>query len=1110
MLSVSPTVLYARSVEGGFPLSYVSDAVEHLLGYPAEELRANPEYWSNIIHADDLDRVLERQLSIFETRVDSDEYRFLNKAGEYVWIRDDFRLVSDKAGQPLEIVGSWSQADQQKRDEAVHIGKLNLAELFSRYIEHTSGTSLDTIISTSLDFMDQHLAIPYADLLVKQLEPGHILHYRLGTGGGLLAQEIEYSQQRQAELSGLMKTQGIYYRPEIEQSNYSVWDDPQFVERGMKSSLLVPLCMENNCLGVLRLYSNRRDGFEERLRDFFPLLAPSLTQLIHNASLYDRLLDEQAKLKQAVDEREQALYELNRFRRVLDSPDDAVFLIDPELMSFIDFNKSAVGLFGYSEKELSQMGLHSLTPEYDHGALQDIFHRVISENIEAFDITTLHLHKDGRQIPVEIRLSPFVDKVNKNTIIAMVRDVSDRIKIAEELRQSEERWRSMAANSPDQIFLLDLGLNIKFLNYPVPGMTAEELVGQSVMSFVPAECLDEAQRCFDEVRQKGIASSFCSSLISDGETVYYESYVGPIKRDDEVTALVVNARDITQRKQDEDKLRQSAVAVDNAGEGVLVTDTHNHIVSINRAFTEITFYSEEETLGQHHSLLRSDRHDDAFYAALWQEVHELGRWQGELWSRRKNGEDFPAWSTISTVRDSEGEITNYVLIFSDISVIKTSQDKLDFMAHHDPLTSLPNRLLFTDRLEHALQRANRQKDKVAVFFIDLDRFKNINDTLGHPVGDKLIQQAAERLSNVVREDDTVARLGGDEFIIALEGFNQDHDVDILARKVIDAFQYPFIVDEHELHVTLSLGVSMYPADGQDGETLIKNADVAMYRAKEEGRNNYNFYTLDLASSVFERLALESALRKALERDELSLVYQPQYCLDGDKVVGCESLMRWDNPALGIVSPSRFVPIAEDSGLIVELGRWGLITACSQMKRWLLAGAAIQHMAVNVSAVQLQRSDFVTTVKSALEETGLEARYLELEVTESVIMHNADYAIDILDELKELGVGLAIDDFGTGYSSLSYLKRLPVDKLKIDRSFVSDIPHDTNDMEIARAVIALASSLGLQVIAEGLETEEQRQFMIAEGSQHAQGYLFGKPITGDEFFSQFLRKNCHLN
>jgi len=1094
-------VLYSRNATGSFSLRFVSDAIEAMLGYSAVDLVHTPGMWMANICPDDLERVLERQAAFSESDSGCDEYRVRNSAGDYVWLRDQWQRVSGEAGASIEVVGSWTLIDHRQR---------SLASLLTSYIEHTSGVSLDAVLRTSLIFIREQLNVHYADVLVRHLEPGLVNRYWLNEADELQGEELQLTGQQAERLGWLMKQSEPCHRPHINQADEPLWDDDEFIARGLLNSMLVPLCMDDSCVGILRFFSSQTEKFNALLEAFLPLLAPSMTQFIHNATLYDRLLDEQGKLKQAVEERERALYELNRFRHALDSPDDVVFLIDPELMRFVDFNRSAIDTLEYSSEELLQMGPHDITPDYDVTELQEIYHQVIAKGIDLYDITTVLQGKSGKQIPVEIRFSPFDDQVNKTTIIAMVRDISDRMAVAEALRQSEEHWRSLAANSPDHIFLLDLDLKFKFLNYAGQGIKMEDIIGQSVMLFVPPDFNEAAQRCFDVVKSTGKPSSYYSSLTANGETRYYESHVGPVLRDGKVTALVVNARDITERKQVENKLRQSAVAVENAGEGVVVTDIQKRIVSVNHAFTETTLYPEEEALGQSYDIFKTDRHDESFYQQMWQEVRAVGRWQGETWCRRKTGEVFPAWATISTVRDDDGDLTNYVLVFSDISVIKSSQDKLDFLAHHDALTGLPNRLLFSDRLEHAIQRANRQRDKVAVFFIDLDRFKNINDTLGHPVGDELIQQAANRLRRAVREEDTVARLGGDEFIIALEGINNDHDVDGLARKVINTFQEPFEIQGHELHVTLSMGVSLYPADGQDGESLIKNADVAMYRAKEEGRNNYNFYTSDLATSVFERLALESALRRALERNEMRLVYQPQFCLEGDRVIGCESLMRWDNPAFGEVSPSRFVPIAEESGLIIELGRWGLITACSQMERWLLAGAPIERMAVNVSAIQLQRSDFVATVKEVLEETGLSAKYLELEVTESVIMHNSEHATEILSELKALGVGLAIDDFGTGYSSLSYLKRLPVDKLKIDRSFVSDIPHDSNDVEIARAVIALAKSLGLRVIAEGLETEEQRRFMITEGGQHAQGYLFGKPMSSEEFFNLYLRKHCHLN
>jgi diguanylate cyclase (GGDEF)-like protein len=496
--------------------------------------------------------------------------------------------------------------------------------------------------------------------------------------------------------------------------------------------------------------------------------------------------------------------------------------------------------------------------------------------------------------------------------------------------------------------------------------------------------------------------------------------------------------------------------------------------------------------------VRSDRQDAAFYQALWASLNATGRWQGEIWNRRKSGEIYPEWLTINAVRDEFGRLVNYVAVFSDISGIKQSQAQLAHLAHHDPLTGLPNRLLFNDRLDHALDRARRDGSQLAVLFVDLDRFKHINDSLGHLAGDGLLQEVAARLTGAVRREDTVARMGGDEFTLLLEDLRRPEDAAVLARKLLDVLSGPYSVAGRELFVTASVGISLYPRDGSGCEELIRNADAAMYQAKEEGRNGYHFYLPELTAAALQRVHLEADLRRALARGELSVHYQPQIDLDSGRLIGAEALVRWRHPEQGMIPPDRFIHLAEDTGLIIELGELVLRTACRQAVEWLAAGVPVERIAVNVSAQQVQRSDFVATVRSALRDTGLPPRHLELEVTESFIMGQAEAGIRVLQALRELGVRLAVDDFGTGYSSLGYLKRLPIHMLKIDRSFVSDLQGDSGDLAIAKAVIALGRTLGLKVIAEGVEHDHQAGLLRAEGCHYGQGYLFGRPVEGEDF------------
>ncbi|HZX26607.1 MAG TPA: EAL domain-containing protein [Telluria sp.] len=559
--------------------------------------------------------------------------------------------------------------------------------------------------------------------------------------------------------------------------------------------------------------------------------------------------------------------------------------------------------------------------------------------------------------------------------------------------------------------------------------------------------------------------------------------------------------DITERKQAEEKLRLSATVLEQIQDGVMVIDVAGRIVAINPAFTQISGYTEMEAIGQPYSMMRSERTDQVTYDALWRELGASGYWRGELWNLRKNGELYLEWLTVSAVRDEHGLCTHYVGVFSDITKVKESQEKLDHMAHHDPLTQLPNRALFHDRLQHALQRAGRGHEQIAILFIDLDRFKNVNDTLGHHVGDELLKQVAKALTSKLREGDTLARLGGDEFILMLENIDGEFGAGHVAEKLMAMFEQPFVVNDYELFVTGSVGISLFPKDATDLNMLIRNADVAMYQAKARGRNGYQFYAPSMTGEGVERLRIEAMLRRSIEKGEIFLHYQPQIEIESGRLIGVEALVRWQNPELGLVPPIRFIPMAEDTGFINQLGQWVLEEACRQMVKWDAAGLRVPKMAVNLSVKQFERGSIVSMVADILKETGMTADRLQLEVTESVIMNTGD-ALDFINDLHSIGVGLAIDDFGTGYSSLAYLKQLPVQTLKIDRSFIKDISTDVNDEAIAIAIIQLGKSLNLSVVAEGVETEQQAGFLIRHGCSMAQGFLYSRPVLPDEIFSRW--------
>ena len=555
--------------------------------------------------------------------------------------------------------------------------------------------------------------------------------------------------------------------------------------------------------------------------------------------------------------------------------------------------------------------------------------------------------------------------------------------------------------------------------------------------------------------------------------------------------------DLKRQREDQERLRQAGAVFDCTREGVLVSDRSGVIVHVNRALVEITGYTPEEVLGRRPSMFKSGRHGPEFYQTVFKSLQDHGNWHGEIWNRRKSGEIYPQWQTVRAITDAKGQVSHYVAVFSDISAIKKSQTDLVRLAHHDPLTDLPNRLLFTDRAEQALAFSRRHNCGCALLLIDLDHFKIINDSLGHNVGDLLLKAVGDRLQSVFGKNFTVARLGGDEFAVLAESCAQVAQAVVMAQQVLELMKGAFEVDKHPLFVSASIGISVFPGDALNAEQLLRNADSALFKAKSAGREGYALYTEELTTHAQYRVEVASDLRRALERHELRVFYQPVHDLRTSRLIGVEALVRWEHPQRGLLTPGEFIPVAERTGLIAEIDAWVLEQACLQMRQWQSSGIHLSFVAVNISSRLFTRPELYTLVSTVLADTGLDPALLELEVTESAVMEDSHVALEQMHRLRALGLRLAIDDFGTGFSSLLRLKQLPVQKLKIDQGFVAGLPQDNDDAAIVRAVIALAQSMGLQVHAEGIEQVEQAQFLLDFNCDLGQGYWFGRPVPAQE-------------
>lgn len=920
-----------------------------------------------------------------------------------------------------------------------------------------------------------------------------------------------------------------------------------------------------------------------------------------------------------------AIEQKNFYQELVEQVSDAIFIIDAQDARILEANSQAARSLKYDHDDLLNMRITEISQLYT--SVDDWLIKWIPQIEDRGERWLISGHRcaDGSILPVEVK-ARLVNYQHKDYVVAIARDISERLESTQRLKESKQRFQSLFENAPMPYQSLDMGGNILAVNnawLELLGVKSQtEVLGKSITEFLSQSSLNTLSVEFPKFKETKRVCGLQYELVRpDGDRRYVqvsgqiskdeltgdlrthciltditkqeqasralkesvETYFGVIttaldgfivadndgrlldvnesytkmsgySRDDLLQMKItdidngskdavleriqeikqsggrlflakhkrkngvsydveINAtywpggggrffafiRDVTERKRREDQLRQAATVFANTTEGVIITDPAGRIQRVNKAFCELTGYTENEVIGQYPSVLQSGRHDRHFYEDMWQRIAKEGSWQGEIWNRKKDGTTYPELLSINAVYDDWDNLEHYVGVFADITHLKESEQELAYLAHHDVLTGLPNRLMIQSQLEQSLGSAQREGKKLALLLLDLDRFKDVNDSFGHASGDELLQQVADVLRDRLRQADVISRMGGDEFAILLGDIKFEEDAGIVADDIIRHLSRRWHLSNGcEVAVGVSVGISLYPTHSLDASSLLQHADAALYRAKSEGRGRFHYFTEELTLDARHRLELEAKLMRAITNNELEVYYQPQLNIETGELVGAEALVRWNDPDRGLVMPGDFIPLAEQTGLVAEIGKFVLESGCRTMKAWLDQGKKPITLAVNLSPVQIRHTDMFELVSNVLEDTGLEPKYLELELTESALMERETESIELLQRLRDLGVRIAIDDFGTGYSSLAYLKKFPLDVLKIDKSFVDEIPNDKDDMVIAATIVAMGQNLGIRVLAEGVETQEQLEFLKSKHCHCYQGFLYSPPLPASDF------------
>ncbi|WP_349431285.1 EAL domain-containing protein [Methylomarinum sp. Ch1-1] len=873
---------------------------------------------------------------------------------------------------------------------------------------------------------------------------------------------------------------------------------------GFGSSASFPIQRSGQSYAVLNVYHGQKEAFDEQTTALLREMAVDISFALDN---FDRE-DQRQQLAKDLDKAYQ------RITHIIDINPAIIYSLSVRNLMQCDFRVDFVSANAQRVTGYSHEDLHRRDFWRDHVHPDDLS-TVLQAQQHLFETGLLNhqyrfRHADGHYLWIEDQLLVNRDEngdpsgiVGAWLNITQAKQTEEELLLRKELLLESQRIAKIGSWRVD---IPSGRLTWSHETYRLYQVSPDEFEHSfdAFLQLLPVEERTAMRTWIDKYLEGKTPSKLEFKIVMPDGGVRFIEAQGEFKHDHcgEVVALQGTMQDITERVAAEQQLRLNAKVFESSREGIVITDADNNIVSVNRAYAEISGYSAEEAIGMTPRLVSSGKQDQSFYQAMWRDIIDRGHWQGEVVNRRKNGELYPQWISINVIRDQGGKITHHVGILSDLTEYKAAEERIQFLSHFDPLTHLPNRTLLRDRTQLALAAAHRAGHQVVMMCLDIDRFKIINDSLGPQIGDQLIKKLSVRLTSHLHPDDTLSRQGGDEFILLLPETNAEGAAHV-AQKVLTQVALPFVINDHSLTLTASIGIAEYPQDGENFEQLMQSADAALFRAKENGRNNFQFFTRQLHDHAKHVLEIENELRQALEKGELRLYYQPQVDVESWRIIGAEALIRWRHHSKGMLSPGLFIPVAEESGLISEIGDWVLLEAVRQIADWQAAGLPIVPVAINISVAQFRQDALYQKVVQALRDYKLDPSMLELEMTEGIAMDSSGRTTGMLDQFNALGVKLSIDDFGTGYSSLSYLKRYKIDKLKIDQSFIRDLCFDPDDEAIVTAIIGMANSLGFKVVAEGVETREQLEYLKHKQCDEVQGYFFSKPVPA-EAFAELLR------